>query len=254
MRFVVGRISEIGLIGRNQRQAEAVGERDELRLDRALGFEPMALDLDIEPRAENLGETCKPGLSEVAKSCSQGPVDRPGGAAGQGYEPFIFCESGERKMRLVAVGGVEPQGGNKTHQIAVAGLVLRQENDWRARIVPLDATPKGGGRVAEIDRRLRADDRLHAAVGELLRKFERAEQVVGVGDRQSRHGVGLGELGQRLDGQRPLAQRIGAVHVQMHEADGLENRGVHESLSQAGPGASRGAGQGLWTDSPLPRG
>ncbi len=103
----------------------------------------------------------------------------------------------------------------------VAGLVLRQENDRRARIVALDAAPERGRGVSEIDRHLRADDRLHAAFGEFFGKFERAEQVVGVGDRQRRHGVGLGELGQRLDGQRPLAQRIGAVHVQMHEADGL---------------------------------
>ena len=112
----------------------------------------MALDLDIEPRAENLDKALEPALGEVAKSGSQRPVDRPGGAAGQGYEPFTFCERGERKMRLVAILGIEPQGGDETHQMAVAGLVLRQENDRRARIVPLDATPEGGGRVGEIDR------------------------------------------------------------------------------------------------------
>jgi hypothetical protein len=109
----------------------------------------------------------------------------------------------------------------------VAGLALRQKNDRRARIVPLDAAPEGGGGVGEIDRHLRADDRLYAALGELLRKFERAEQVIGVGDRQRRHGVGLGELGQHFDGQRALAQRIGAVHVKMHEADGFDDRRVH---------------------------
>ena len=42
---------------------------------------------------------------------------------------------------------------------------------------------------------------------QLFREFERAEQVVRVGDRQRRHGVGLGELGQRLDAERALAQR-----------------------------------------------
>src|SRR6202020_178255 len=150
--------------GRNHRKAGAVRERGELRLRRAPGFEPMALDLDIEPRAENLDEALEPPRGEVAKSCSQRPVDRPRRAAGQGDEPFTFSESGERKMRLVAILGIEPQRGDETHQMAVAGLVLRQENDWRARIVPLDATPKGGGCVGEIDRRLRADDRLHAAL------------------------------------------------------------------------------------------
>ena len=112
----------------------------------------------------------------------------------------------------------------------VARLVLRQEDDRRACVVPLDAAPEGRGRIGEIDRHLRANDGLHAALGELLRKFERAEEVVGVGDRQSRHGVGLGELGQRLDGQRPLAQGISAVHVQMHEADGFDDGRVHAFL------------------------
>ena len=109
----------------------------------------------------------------------------------------------------------------------VACLVLRQKHDRRARIVPLDPTPERGRRVGEIDCHLRADDRLHAALGELLRKFERAEQVVRVRDRERRHRIGLGELGQHFDGQRALAQRIGAVNVKMHEADGFYDRRVH---------------------------
>ena len=204
MRFIVRKPGEIGLVGRDQRQAETVGETDELRLDRAFAVEPVALDLDIEPRAENLGQAPEPAFGQVAKSRSQRPVDRPGGTAAQRDEALGVLQRGEGKMRIVAILGIEPQGGDETHQIAVAGLVLRQENDRRARIVPLDATPERGGRVAEIDRHLRADDRLHAAFGELLREFERAEQVVGVGDRQRRHGVGLGELGQRLDRSAPL--------------------------------------------------
>src|SRR3984885_8946148 len=174
MRLVVGGMSEIGLIGRNQRQAETVSERDELRLHSALGVEPMALDLDIEPRVENLDEALEPALGEVAKSCSQRPVDRPRRTSGQRDKPFTFCESGERKMRLIAILGIEPQRGGEAHQVAVADLVLRQKNDRRARIVRLDATPKGGGGGGEIDHRLRADDRLPAAPVELLRKFKGA--------------------------------------------------------------------------------
>ena len=150
----------------------------------------------------------------------------PAGPPVSAMRPSLRLKRGEGDMRLVAILGIEPERGDEAHQIAVAGLVLRQEHDRRARAIPLDATPKGGGRVGEIDRRLRADDRLHAGFRELLREFERAEQVVGVGDRQRRHGVGLGELGERLDRERPLAQRIGAVHVQMHEADGFEDRRI----------------------------
>src|ERR1700677_1502163 len=136
----------------------------------------------------------------------------------------------------------------------VACLALRQENDRRARIVPLDAAPESWGGVGEIDRHLRADDRLHPALGELLRKFERAEQIVGVGDRQRRHGVGLGELGQHFYGQRALAQRIGAVHVKMHEADSFYDTRVHALIvSSAGAQVEGWRGKGLWMTPSLAR-
>ena len=57
-------------------EAQPVGERDELRLDRALRVEPVALDLDIEPRAENFGEALEAALGQVAESGSQRPIDR----------------------------------------------------------------------------------------------------------------------------------------------------------------------------------
>ena len=41
--------------------------------------------------------------------------------------------------------------------------------------------------------------------------------------------------------ERPLAQRIGAVDVQMHETDGFQNRGVHELRVHGGIFASAGA-------------
>ena len=50
----------------------------------------------------------------------------------------------------------------------------------------------GGRRVAEVHRDLRADNRLDAGLRQLFRKLQCAEQVVGVGDRERRHGVGLG--------------------------------------------------------------
>ena len=228
MRLVVRGPAEIGLVGGDQGEAQTVGERDELRLDRALRVEPVALDLDIEPRAEDFREALEPALRQVAKPRSQRPVDRAAGAAGQRDEALRLLERREGNMRLVAVGRIEPERRDEAHEILVAGLVLRQEHDRRARIVALDAAQKGGRRIVKIDRRLGADDRLDAALGEFFGEFKRAEQIVGVGDRERRHRVGLGELGQRLDRQRALAQRIGAVHVQMHEADGLQDRRVQK--------------------------
>ena len=48
-------------------------------------------------------------------------------------------------------------------------------------------------------------------------EFERAEQIVGVGQRERRRTVGSGERGELLDGQRAFEQRIGRVHPKMHE-------------------------------------
>ena len=83
MRFIVRRPGEIGFVGRDQGQADTIGERDELRLGCAFAVEPVALDLDIEPRAENVGQALEPALRQVAKSGSQRPVDRPARTAGE---------------------------------------------------------------------------------------------------------------------------------------------------------------------------
>ena len=55
------------------------------------------------------------------------------------------------------------------------------------------------------------------AARHFLGKFQRAEHVVGVGQRQRRLPVLLCELGQARDRQRALKQRIGRMDVQMHE-------------------------------------
>ena len=68
----------------------------------------MALDLDIEPRAEHLDEALEPTFSDVAKSVSHRPVDRPGGPAGERDEAIAVAQGGDWDMRFVAVGGIQP--------------------------------------------------------------------------------------------------------------------------------------------------
>ncbi len=71
--------------------------------------------------------------------------------------------------------------------------------------------------VAEIDGERAADDRLDACTGELVGEFQRPEHVVGVGERERGLTVRLGKLRQLADGQRAFQQRIGRMHVQVHE-------------------------------------
>ena len=131
-------------------------------------------------------------------------------------------------MRLLVRRRFEEGARAQPHQAAVALLARGQQHDPRQRPHPA-GKPRIARLVAEIERQRAADDRLDAVAGELLGEFERPEHVVGVGQRQRRLAVGLGELGELADGQRAFEQRIGGMHVQMHEA-GI---GGHGSLSDS---------------------
>ena len=223
VRLVVGQGCEIGLVGRDQRQPAPVGEVDQRRLGRDLGLDPMTLQFDVEPVAEGGGKALEARLCKVGHVRAERPVDRAVRTAGERDEAVRADEGLERDMGFVAFLRVEPKGGDEPHERAIADLGLAEEHDRGAGEAKLGETRSGGGRIAEIDRDLGADDRLDAALGELFREFQGAEQVVGVGDRQRRHGVGLGELGERLDRQRALPKGKGAVDMQVDETDRFED-------------------------------
>jgi hypothetical protein len=61
--------------------------------------------------------------------------------------------------------------------------------------------------VAEINRERTPDDRLNAGTGKLLRKFQRTEHVVGVGQCERRLVVGLRQFGETRDRERAFQQR-----------------------------------------------
>ena len=78
------------------------------------------------------------------------------------------------------------------HQAAIAALARGQQHDPRGAAG--SALRAVGILVAEIDRQLAADDRLDAVAGHLVGEFQRPEHVVGVGQRQRRLAVRLGQL------------------------------------------------------------
>ncbi len=73
--------------------------------------------------------------------------------------------------------------------------------------------------IGKVDCQRAADNWLDARPRHLFGEFERSEHVVGIGQRECRLFVGFGEFGEPRDGQRALEQRIGRVHVQMHEIE-----------------------------------
>ena len=78
------------------------------------------------------------------------------------------------------------------HQAAITALARRQQHDprrcGRQRVAGV------GILVAEIDRHFAAGDRLDAVARELVGKLQRPEHVVGVGQRQRRLAVRLGQF------------------------------------------------------------
>jgi hypothetical protein len=82
----------------------------------------------------------------------------------------------------------------------------------------VDALHHPVGRGFEIEHQLGPQQRLHALAGGLLGKFQRPEQIVGVGDAKRRLLVGLGQIEQRAELQRALEQGILRVDVKVDEA------------------------------------
>ena len=217
MRLIVVIRREIWLVGRDQRQSLGIGEIDQAGLDAALLVDAVALQFDIEAIAEQIRQP-------VATPCREGCVigmqrqrDRPVGAAGQGdqilgiiFQPFELDMRGLMHRRFQKRPRVQP------HQAAVAALPRRQQHDSRRRSGHRIARVRI--LVAEIDGEFAADDRLDAVARHLVGEFQRPEHVVGVGQRQRRLMVRLGQFAEFGDLDRSLQQRIGRMNVKMDES------------------------------------
>ncbi len=134
VRLVVGGGGEERLVGRDQRQAVAVGEIDQRRLGALLGRRAVALQLDIEPVAEQAHQGLEPraprdGSGRPAIAASSGPSGPPVSAirpVGLAVEPVELEARRLVRRRFEEGARVEP------HQAAVALLARGQQHDARA--------------------------------------------------------------------------------------------------------------------------
>ncbi len=124
----------------------------------------------------------------------------------------------ELEARRLVRRRVHEGARRQPHQAAITGIAGGEQHDPAAFGLGIGVAG-AVVRVAEVDGERTADDRLDAGTGDLLGEFERAEHVIGVGQRQRRLLVGLGQFGEARDRQRAFQQRIGRVHVQMHEVE-----------------------------------
>ena len=75
MRLEIVHAREIGLVGRDNGDVEVVGEREQKGLDRALLGQPVALELDVKPVAENALELLGAARGQ-ARYCLRRGFDR----------------------------------------------------------------------------------------------------------------------------------------------------------------------------------
>ncbi len=217
------RACEIGLVGGDDRQIQVVGKPEKSGLDRPLLRQPVALQLHIEPVAEDGMERLDPRAGELGIAVGKGQVDDTFRPAGQCNEAFgLGGKIGHRGHHLAALRRREISVGRKPHEIGVALLVLGEKRDAPVGVGP--AYIASGRNLAlggESERKGQADDGLDAGFSKGLREFERAEEIVGIGERQHRCAIGTGQRREPGDGERPFEQRIGGVHPQMHEGFSL---------------------------------
>ncbi len=212
MRLVIVGAREIRLVGRDDRQMRVVSQVEQQRLDHPLLLQPVALQLDIEAVAENALERVQGALGKSEIVGGERAVDHAVGAAGERDQAFMVkCQMRNRDHRLAAIGAVAIGFGRELDEIGVAGLVLGEQRDAAVIDVPLDLAWRLGFRFrgGEAQGQRAADDGLNAGLRQGLGEFERAEQIVGIGDGKRRQSV-LGSKGdQARNGERALEQRIG---------------------------------------------
>ena len=218
---IVG-LGEERFVGGHDREAVGIGEPDQLALHHALVIEPVAQDLHVEPvLAESLFQLGETAGGELDTSAAQGRIEGAGGATRQSDEAFRVlrqCLYGETGR--IAQGAVEIGTARQTQEVAVAGLALRQHDDVGGDDL---RQPRHRIRRLENHRELHAGDGLDARSGGLLGKFQRPEQVVGVGECQRRLPVGGGRLDDVADLQRPFEQREGRVDMEVDETGIFED-------------------------------
>ncbi len=215
MRLMILAAGKQRFVGGDERDAARIGELDQRGLGGAFGRGAVALQLDIEPVAEQPRQRLAASLRQGALAGDDCRVERAAGAAGQHDQPVgLALEPGQLEVGLLVRRRLQKGARVQPHQAAIAGLARGQQNDARALLHRAAAShARVRFLVGKIDRERTADDRLDPRRRHLVREFERPEHVVGIGERERGLPIGLGELGQPRDRQRAFEQGIGRMHV-----------------------------------------
>src|SRR5262249_10573617 len=119
----------------------------------------VALQLDIEPVAEQAHQSLKPCAGEGPLPGRDDGIERPAWATRERDQAFgLTRKRGELDVRRLVRGRIEERARIEPHQAAVAALARCKEDE--ARPHRGRAASARGLLITEIDRKRAADDRL----------------------------------------------------------------------------------------------
>ena len=219
MRLVVVLGAEMHIVGGDQRQVERVGKLYRRFFFLRAPAIAMAHQLDIKAARKQPGEALQQLARKLCPALCKRAADRAARSAAQRNHALRAAfETAPLDMRRFRSGRFQEGSGDELEQIAVAGFVLRQQQDRRRLVVVSCAPP---GLVA--DRQQCTDDRLNAGLRGIDGELHRAEEIATVGDCNRRHAGLPAKRNQVLDPYRPFRQRVGGMHSEMHEI-GMRHR------------------------------
>jgi hypothetical protein len=208
-RLVVGVVvllQVVGVVGGDQRQAQVRRHLDQLGIDLVLGGNAVTLELEVVAVREDRGELLDQAPGTVDLAAQDGAAHHRGQTARGGDQPLAaLAQQVEVDARLV-VEALEVALGDQVDQVAVAGLVHRQQQQVvdgveatgiALALLLVEARARG-----QVD--LAAEDRLDVVGEGLLVELDRPEQVAVVRHRHGGHPQGLGALEQRVVLDRPV--------------------------------------------------
>ena len=167
-----------------------------------------AFQLDIEPITEQRLEGQQTCLGQILAVVAQGCADRPTWTAGQTDDALgDFRHHIGGDVHRLAGWCLQIGPADQSDQVGVADFICSNERDG-AQVRPLLAAVALSvvALAAKCQVDLAAHDRLNTVLDRLLGEFQRAEQVVGVGDRDGRSLILDGVPNDRSKLQRAFQQ------------------------------------------------
>ena len=227
LRLRVLAVDVVGVVGRQQRDLQVLGEPEQAVADAVLDVEPVVHQLEeVVLPAQDVLEVAGGLAGGVVVAVAQVHLHLAGRAPGRADDALAVLREQLAVHARVLEEAVAPGAGREPEQVVHALGALREQGHVRV------GTPRGdvvGAAVVEVDAlalepgdvgrevRLDPDDRLDPGGLRLLVELVGPEHVAVVGHRHRRHPELGGALGQRSQPRRTVEHGVLGVDVEVDE-------------------------------------